>query len=183
VLDTFIVCEGEDAMYLIDQHALAERLTYESIKASAAHGRLKRQELLEPLVLHPTEEQVARLEGRRDVLEALGFGFFVADDGTLMVTALPAMLGQRLSQEDVDVLMADILAGEASGTVTAKEEAIRSMACHLSIRAGQRLSPQQVVGLLRGMAGSSDPLACVHGRPTVIRIRRGELERMFRRTE
>ena len=67
--------------------------------------------------------------------------------------------------------------------MAAKEEVIRSMSCHLSIRAGQRLDPKQVVGLLRGMAGARDPLACVHGRPTVIRIRRGDLERMFKRSE
>jgi DNA mismatch repair protein MutL len=139
VLDTYIVCEGEDAMYLIDH--------------------------------------------TRDALEALGFSFFVAEDGGLRVVALPAMLGERPTQEDVDVLIQDILSGEVSGTTASKEAAIRSMACHLSIRAGQRLTPKQVIGLLRGMAGSRDPLACVHGRPTVIRVRRGELERMFRRTE
>ena len=183
IMDTYIVCEGEDAMYLIDQHALAERLTYESIKASAAHGRLKQQTMLEPIVLHPTEEQLGRLEARRDALESLGFSFFNADDGSLQVRALPAMLGQKLTQEEVDVLLQDLLAGETSGTVAAKEEAIRSMACHLSIRAGQRLSPKQVVALLRGMAGSHDPLACVHGRPTAIRVTRAELERMFKRTE
>ena len=183
IMDTYIVCEGEDAMYLIDQHALAERLTYESIKASAAHGRLKQQTMLEPIVLHPTEEKLGRLEARRDALESLGFSFFNADDGSLQVRALPAMLGQKLTQEEVDVLLQDLLAGETSGTVAAKEEAIRSMACHLSIRAGQRLSPKQVVALLRGMAGSHDPLACVHGRPTAIRVTRAELERMFKRTE
>jgi DNA mismatch repair protein MutL len=182
VLDTYIVCEGEDAMYLVDQHALAERLTYESIKASAAHGRLERQKLLEPLVLHPTEQQLSVLDHRRDVLESLGFSFFPTTDGSLRIVALPAMLGQRLSQQEVDVLLQDILSGEGTGTETVKEEAIRSMACHLSIRAGQRLSPKQVVGLLRGIAGSRDPLACVHGRPTVIRVPRAELERMFKRT-
>jgi len=183
IMDTFIVCEGEDAMYLIDQHALAERLTYEAIKASAAHGRLKQQTMLEPIVLHPTVEQLGRLEARRDALESLGFSFFNAEDASLQVRALPAMLGQKLTQEEVDVLLQDLLAGETSGTVAAKEEAIRSMACHLSIRAGQRLSPKQVVALLRGMAGSHDPLACVHGRPTAIRVTRAELERMFKRTE
>jgi DNA mismatch repair protein MutL len=183
IMDTYIVCEGEDAMYLIDQHALAERLTYESIKASAAHGRLKQQKMLEPIVLHPTEEQLGRLETRRDVLESLGFSFFSAEGGDLHVLALPTMLGQKLTQEEVDVLLQDLLSGETSGTVAAKEEAIRSMACHLSIRAGQRLSPKQVVALLRGMAGSHDPLACVHGRPTAIRVTRAELERMFKRTE
>ncbi len=183
IMDTYIVCEGEDAMYLIDQHALAERLTYESIKASAAHGRLKQQTVLEPIALHPTESQITRLETRRDALESLGFSFFNADDGTLYVKALPSMLGQKMTQEEVDVLLQDLLEGEASGTVSAKEEVIRSMACHLSIRAGQRLSPKQVVGLLRGMAGSTDPLACVHGRPTAIRVTKGELERMFKRTE
>jgi DNA mismatch repair protein MutL len=183
IMDTYIVCEGEDAMYLIDQHALAERLTYESIKASAAHGRLKQQGLLEPIVLHPTEEQLSRLEVRRDVLESLGFAFFNAEDGSLHVQSLPAMLGQRMTQDEVDVLLSDLLAGETSGTVAAKEEAIRSMACHLSIRAGQRLSPKQVVALLRGMAGSHDPLACVHGRPTAIRVTRSELERLFKRSE
>jgi len=183
IMDTYIVCEGEDAMYLIDQHALAERLTYESIKASAAHGRLKQQMMLEPIALRPTEGQLARLETRRDVLESLGFSFFNADDGTLYVKALPSMLGQKMTQEEVDVLLQDLLEGDASGTVSAKEEVIRSMACHLSIRAGQRLSPKQVVGLLRGMAGSTDPLACVHGRPTAIRVTKAELERMFKRTE
>jgi DNA mismatch repair protein MutL len=183
IMDTYIVCEGEDAMYLIDQHALAERLTYEAIKGSAAHGRLKQQAMLEPIVLHPTDEQLGLLESRRDALESLGFMFFNAEDGTLHVQALPAMLGQKLTQDEVDVLLQDLLSGETSGTVTAKEEAIRSMACHLSIRAGQRLAPKQVVALLRGMAGSHDPLACVHGRPTAIRVTRGELERMFKRTE
>ncbi len=183
IMDTYIVCEGEDAMYLIDQHALAERLTYESIKASAAHGRLKQQMMLEPIALHPTEDQLTRLETRRDALESLGFSFFNADDGTLYVKALPSMLGQKMTQEEVDVLLQDLLEGEASGTVSAKEEVIRSMACHLSIRAGQRLSPKQVVTLLRGMAGSTDPLACVHGRPTAIRVTKAELERMFKRTE
>jgi DNA mismatch repair protein MutL len=183
IMDTYIVCEGEDSMYLIDQHALAERLTYESIKASAAHGRLKQQTMLEPIVLHPTKDQLGRLEERRDMLESLGFSFFNAEDGSLQVRALPAMLGQKLTQEEVDVLLSDLLAGDTSGTVAVKEEAIRSMACHLSIRAGQRLSPKQVVGLLRGMAGSTDPLACVHGRPTAVRVTKGELERMFKRTE
>ncbi len=183
IMDTYIVCEGEDAMYLIDQHALAERLTYESIKASAAHGRLKQQTLLEPILLHPTEQQLSILEVRRDALESLGFVFFNTEDGSILVQALPAMLGQKLTQDEVDVLLSDLLAGETSGTVAAKEEAIRSMACHLSIRAGRRLSPKQVVALLRGMAGSQDPLACVHGRPTAIRVTRAELERMFKRTE
>ncbi len=183
IMDTYIVCEGEDAMYLIDQHALAERLTYESIKASAAHGRLKQQTMLEPIVLHPTEGQLAHLETSRDALESLGFSFFNAEDGSLHVRALPTMLGQRMTAEEVDVLLTDLLAGDTSGTVAAKEEAIRSMACHLSVRAGQRLSPKQVVALLRGMAGSHDPLACVHGRPTAIRVTRAELERMFKRTE
>ncbi len=183
VLDTYIVCEGEDGLYLIDQHALAERLTYESIKASAAHGRLRQQTMLEPIVLHPTGEQLERLAERRDALESLGFAFFNAEDGSLHVRALPAMLGQKMAQEEVDLLMQDLLAGEPSGTVAAKEEAIRSMACHLSVRAGKRLSPRQVVGLLRGMAGSHDPLSCVHGRPTAVRVTRAELERLFKRNE
>ncbi|NIP34540.1 MAG: DNA mismatch repair protein MutL, partial [Thermoplasmata archaeon] len=134
-------------------------------------------------VLHPTEQQLSALEVRRDALESLGFSFFNAEDGSIHVRALPAMMGQRLAQDEVDVLLSDLLAGETSGTVAAKEEAIRSMACHLSIRAGRRLSPKQVVALLRGMAGSQDPLACVHGRPTAIRVTRAELERMFKRTE
>jgi len=139
--------------------------------------------MLEPIALHPTESQLARLVVRRDALESLGFSFFNAEDGTLYVKALPSMLGQKMTQEEVDVLLQDLLEGEASGTISAKEEAIRSMACHLSIRAGQRLSPKQVVSLLRGMAGSTDPLACVHGRPTAIRVTKAELERMFKRTE
>jgi DNA mismatch repair protein MutL len=183
VLDTYIVCEGEDALYLIDQHALAERLTYESIKASAARGRVKGQRLLEPILLVPTEAQLESLLRRRALLDSLGFSLDVLDDGRVRVGALPAVLGSGEGRAEVEALLQDVLADEGATTVDAKEAVVRRMACHLAIRAGQRLDPRQVVGLLRGMAGSSDPLACVHGRPTVLRIPRAELERMFRRDE
>ncbi len=183
VLDTYIVCEGEDALYLIDQHALAERLTYESIKASAAHGRLRSQRLLEPLELSPTQEQLDSLGSRRDVLESLGFSLRVEEDGTVLVDALPAMLGERLERGEVDALLQDVVSGEGSTAQDSKEAAVRTMACHLSIRAGERLTPKKVLGLLRSMASARDPLTCVHGRPTVLRIRRRDLERMFKRTE
>ena len=183
VLDTYIVCEGEDALYLIDQHALAERLTYESIKASAARGRVKGQRLLEPILLVPTEAQLESLLRRRALLDSLGFSLDVLDDGRVRVGALPAILGSGEGRAEVESLLQDVLADEGATTVDAKEAVVRRMACHLAIRAGQRLDPRQVVGLLRGMAGSSDPLACVHGRPTVLRIPRAELERMFRRDE
>ena len=183
VLDTYIVCEGEDALYLIDQHALAERLTYESIKASAARGRVKGQRLLEPILLVPTEAQLESLLRRRALLDSLGFTLDVLDDGRVRVGAMPAVLGSGEGRAEVEALLQDVLADEGATTVDAKEAIVRRMACHLAIRAGQRLDPRQVVGLLRGMAGSSDPLACVHGRPTVLRIPRAELERMFRRDE
>lgn len=183
VLDTYIVCEGEDALYLIDQHALAERLTYESIKASAARGRVKGQRLVEPILLVPTEAQLESLLRRRALLDSLGFSLDVLDDGRVRVGALPAVLGSGEGRAEVEALLQDVLADEGATTVDAKEAVVRRMACHLAIRAGQRLDPRQVVGLLRGMAGSSDPLACVHGRPTVLRIPRAELERMFRRDE
>ncbi len=183
VLGTYIVCEGEDAMYLIDQHALAERLAYESIKASASRGRVRGQRLLEPIEMRPTALQMEALEGRRAMLEGLGFALEGREDGTLLVRALPAFLGEGRDRGELETVLQDVLAAEGSSTVDLKEAVIRTMACHLSVRAHERLGPRQVVGLLRGMAGARDPLACVHGRPTVVRVRREELERMFRRTE
>jgi DNA mismatch repair protein MutL len=183
VLDTYIVCEGEDALYLIDQHALAERLTYETIKASAAHGRLRSQRLLEPLELTPTRQQLDSVGSRTELLESLGFSVRVEEDGAVLVDALPAMLGERLERAEVDALLQDVISGEGSTALDSKEAAIRTMACHLSVRAGERLTPKKVMGLLRSMASAQDPLTCVHGRPTVLRIRRRDLERMFKRTE
>ena len=183
VLGTYIVCEGEDGLYIVDQHALAERLSYEAIKASAARGRTGGQRMLEPIVLRPTGAQLEALEGRREMLGSLGFSLEVAEDGGVRVLAIPASLGEVRDPEEVGALLQDVLAAEGSSTVDLKEAVVRTMACHMSIRAGERLGPRQVVGLLRGMATSRDPLACVHGRPTVLRLRREELERMFKRDE
>ncbi len=183
VLGTYIVCEGDDGVYIVDQHALAERLAYEAIKASASRGRVGGQRLLEPIVLRPTGAQLEALEGRRAMLESLGFELDVVEDGSVRVDALPASLGEVRGRDEVETLLQDVLSAEGSSTVDLKEAVVRTMACHLSIRAGERLTPRQVVGLLRGMAGAHDPLACVHGRPTVLRLRREELERLFRRTE
>ncbi len=175
----YIVAEGPEGMYLIDQHAAHERVLYERLRAERAKMAVTSQALLEPLTIELSPRQADAMEESLDALAGLGFDIEPFGVATFLVRAVPAVLAKGDIAEALEELIAD-MAGEEIGE-TAEERALKSLACHSAIRAGQTLSMEEMRELVRQLEATAMPRTCPHGRPTMIRLSKAQLEREFGR--
>lgn len=183
-LDTYILAEAPDgALVLVDQHAAHERLTHEALRAQLLEsGSVRTQPLLLPAVVELPAADAARLLGRAAELARLGLEIEGFGPGAVLVRALPALLGAP----DPAPLLRDLAAElseweEATALERRLDAAVARLACHGSIRAGRRLRPAEMAALLRQMEATPRAATCSHGRPTVLRFGKAELERLFGR--
>ncbi len=182
LFDTYIVAATADrAMVLVDQHAAHERLTHEALRDRMAGG-VAGQPLLVPAVVDLPAAQAAALAEAAPSLARLGLEVEAFGPGAVLVRALPAALGAADPYGLVrDV--ADELAecGESGALEQRLDAVVARMACHGSIRAGRRLTTEQMDALLRRMEATPRAATCSHGRPTFIRLSQAEIERLFGR--
>ncbi|MBK9714915.1 MAG: DNA mismatch repair endonuclease MutL [Kouleothrix sp.] len=178
---TYLLTEGPGgALYLIDQHAAHERITYERLLAQRGAGVIQSQALLLPqqVALPPGAQQA--LLAALDELVAWGFELEESDRG-VQVRAVPAGLAvEQLANTLAD--LASHLGGSGGQTPDDRLDAtLATLACHTSVRAGQTLSPVEQQALLDQLAGCEGPRTCPHGRPTLIVLTKAQLERQFGR--
>ncbi len=176
---TYIIAEGLDGMFMIDQHAAHERVMYERILADMQDKRIDRQPFLDPMIVELTDMQYGAFERSTAELESIGFQIEEFGPQTVAIRAMPAMMrginiGDRLR------LILDELAEGGTGESWLDAVAI-SAACHTSIRAGQALSLAEMRELVAQLEQTEQPRACGHGRPTMLHMSQGELERQFSR--
>jgi DNA mismatch repair protein MutL len=183
VLDTYILAVASDgALVLVDQHAAHERLTHEAIRAQMLDGTVRSQPLLMPAVVELPQADAARLVTRANDLSILGLDLESFGPGAVLVRAMPAALG---APEPAPLLrdLADEFADMDEQTVlSARLDAIIArLACHGSIRAGRKLGQAEMSALLRQMEATPRAATCSHGRPTVLKLSKADIERMFGR--
>jgi DNA mismatch repair protein MutL len=178
---TYLLTEGPGgALYLIDQHAAHERITYERLLAQHAAGTIQSQALLLPQhVPLPPDVQQALL-GATDELADWGFALEEAERG-VQVRAVPA----GLAIEMLETTLADLasqLGGRGGRTpMDQRDGLLATLACHTSVRAGQTLSLVEQQALIDQLIGCEGPNTCPHGRPTLIVVTKYQLERQFGR--
>jgi DNA mismatch repair protein MutL len=177
---TYIIAEGPEGMYLIDQHAAHERILFEkTIKrddSSSAHI----QSLLEPVTVELSVDQSDLLDRHIDTMAKLGFIVEDFSNRVYILRSSPSMLKTgNPGQELMDVLD---LFNEGGGYESWKERAAYSIACHGAIRAGKVLSSQEMNELTQDLENCDQPHTCPHGRPTMIHITNSRLESEFGRT-
>jgi DNA mismatch repair protein MutL len=182
LFDTYIVAESADGMVVVDQHAAHERLVYERIKAALADKGVARQLLLIPEVVDMDPRAAERLLARADDLAALGLLIEAFGDGVIVVRETPALLGEVAVARLLNDL-ADDLAEMGDGlALTEKLETVcATMACHSSVRAGRRLNTDEMNALLREMEATPNAAQCGHGRPTLVKLGRDDIEKLFGR--
>jgi DNA mismatch repair protein MutL len=182
VAATYIIAEGPDGLYLIDQHAAHERVLYERLMAQRETG-IPVQPLLEPVVVDMPPEWAGLVEAHQETLHRLGMEVEPFGGNTFLVRALPAALAATHPRE-VLMEVAQGLAEEqmVKGTEEEKEKAIIRRVCRQgAIQAGQILSREEMEELLRMLEGCASPRTCPHGRPTMIHISTAQLAREFQR--
>jgi len=176
---SYIIAEGPDGMYLIDQHAAHERVLYERILAQMRQRSVDKQPLLDPLVIELAPDEMAIFERSVGELAEIGFDIEAWDGEAVAVRAVPALIkgvdiGQRLK------LILRELAEGGHGETWLDAVAV-STACHTSIRAGQALSVSEMRELVGALERASQPRACGHGRPTMLHLSGSDLEKQFQR--
>lgn len=180
--ETYIVAQTRTSVIIVDQHAAHERLVYERMKRMLANGGVARQGLLIPVVVDVGDDEAAALEDRSDELAELGLALEAFGQGAVVVREVPALLGDTDIAGLVKDLAAELLNDEQGFSLRDRLEAICSrMACHGSVRAGRRLTPEEMNALLREMEATPYSGQCNHGRPTYVELKLSDIERLFGR--
>ncbi len=176
---TYIIAEGPDGMYLIDQHAAHERVLFERLKAARAQRDTSGQPLLTPLTLDLPPRQATILSSHLEELAGLGFEIEPFGGETFLVRAVPAMLVEGDIAQAVADLVDELAEGGAIEAI--EEKALITLVCHSAVRAGKTLSLQEMRDLIRQLEETSQPHTCPHGRPTMIHLSAENLARQFGR--
>jgi DNA mismatch repair protein MutL len=171
----YIVAEGPDALYLLDQHAAHERIMLEKIRRQRAEQKVEVQGLLQPASVEFDARQAATLESLLPLLTEFGFDIQYFGERTFLVRAVPAVLRDR----DWSAMLRETLDTQATDWA---ENMLNRLACHSAIRAGQVLSDTEMRELVRQLEKTALPNSCPHGRPTLIRLTIAQLEKEFGRT-
>jgi len=176
---TYIVAEGPDGLYLIDQHAAHERVLYEKFREQQSKQQIDVQGLLEPVPFEVTPQQDEVLRTGYQQLADSGFSIESFGDRTYLVRAIPALLDRK----DWSSMVRELLDNAIEGKVTDWADGIAiTLACHSAVRAGKTLSHEEIRGLIQQLEQSKMPRTCPHGRPTVLYMSSRQLEREFRRS-
>jgi DNA mismatch repair protein MutL len=180
--ETYIVAQTEDGIVIVDQHAAHERLVYERMKQALANGGVRRQALLIPEVVELDPSEVDTLTARAEELAHLGLVLEPFGPGAILVRETPALLGHIDAAGLLKDLVDDIAElGEAHALKERLEEVCSSMACRGSVRAGRRLTGEEMNALLRHMEATPFSGQCNHGRPTYVELKLADIEKLFGR--
>ncbi len=178
LLGSYIVAEGPDGLYLIDQHAAHERIVFERVREQRSRSEIEVQGLLEPVPFEVTPQQAAVLESHHQELADFGFSLELFGNRTYLVRSVP----QALSGGDWPGALRELLDSGEERSNWAEKIAV-SVACHSgAVKAGQLLSDDEMRALVRQLEKTAVPHTCPHGRPTLIHLSNSQLRREFGRS-
>ncbi len=179
---TYIMFTKDDDLYFMDQHAAHEKILFERIKANYNKGEEKDSQLmLLPDVITLTDRQMGSYEDNKDLFEKAGFMCDEFGDNVVKLSGVPSFC----MEQDTKQLFIDTLDEINTVARTNKDEVeykfLATVACKAAVKAGMTLSQAQVEDLMRQLLECENPYNCPHGRPTIIKISRADLEKKFSR--
>ena len=180
---TYIVAEGEDKIYFIDQHVASERVLYERFANQLKIDGIPVQGLLLPVTVEVTPQQIATHKVHEDLFKKIGFELEEFGGNTILIRAIPSSLPTRTAAQTVTDLL-DKLPEQPHTEVEipkALDDALITLACRSAVKAGDTLDTKEMINLIRELSEAKLPFNCPHSRPIIIEMGRDELERRFHR--
>jgi len=181
--DSYIVTQTNDGFVIIDQHALHERIIYETLCKRIQKGKLESQRLLIPESFELTEAESDILENNAELIGKLGIELVPFGPKTMAIQAFPTLLSKAepvdFMQDLIDILKNRDVSLDAERLL---EEILNMAACKAAIKAGQKLTDSEIEQLLADKEKAESPSRCPHGRPTTIKFSISDLEKQFKRT-
>ncbi len=187
IASAYLVAEGPDGLYLIDQHAAHERVLFESFMAlrtksdSSGQSGVPAQELLDPVSVDLPPANARLIEEQLPILNQLGFKVEIFGKGTFLVRAIPAVLLGMDPAAALAVIVEDFEEDETPLQAETEARIIARVCKRAAVKAGQSLSPEEQRALLNDLEACLSPRTCPHGRPTMIHLSVDLLERQFGR--
>ncbi len=177
----YLVAEGPDGMYLIDQHAAHERILYEQI-VLAEQQPIARQQLLQPLTIELGTQLAGLISEHLLVLQKSGFEIEDFGGGSYLLRAVPAFMGKSDPRELLHAVAESLAARDDLVGQAREDELVKIICKRLAIKAGQVLSLAEQRALLKQLEACENPRTCPHGRPTTLHLSAEQLEYQFGRT-
>jgi DNA mismatch repair protein MutL len=177
VRQMYLICEGDEGLFVLDQHAAAERVTFHRLRSQYQARAVASQALLFPLTLEVTPAEAELIQERANEISGVGLELSVRGPESVSVHAVPRLLQQASPERIVRDLLAEVSRGGGRGFSDAIDLALATMACHGSIRAGDPMSADEASALLEALDGADFAGHCPHGRPVVTFTSWNELER------
>jgi len=178
---TYVVAEGPEGMYLIDQHAAHERVLFEHLLSDRNRASVASQSLLEPEMIDLAPDSADVLLEHIDILGELGFQVEPFGGTALLVRAVPAVVGNVDASSILEDVAAALLSGDAPLAKNLEELVAREVCKAASVKAGQVMAREEMEQLVRSLERTASPRTCPHGRPTMIHISVSQLARDFGR--
>ncbi len=175
----YIIAEGPDGLYLIDQHAAHERILYEKLAAQRARAAVPRQQLLEPVLVELAPGPAALAEAELHLLTEVGFELEPFGGATFRIRAVPEILGQTDPAQALVDILAEMTDGAAPLAKEIHEKIAITVCKRASIKGGQVLSVEEMRELVRQLEKTTAPRTCPHGRPTMVHLSAAQLAREF----
>lgn len=178
---TYIIAENSSGMYIIDQHAAAERINYEKVLNALLKDDYKIIDLLVPIRLEYPKDEFIRIKEHMDILKSIGIFLEEFGDNTFIVRSHPTWFFRGYEREAIEKIIAITLEKGEFDKEKFIYKTASTMACKMSIKANDYLDLSSAKILLDNLRGCDNPFTCPHGRPTIITYSNYDLERLFKR--
>ncbi len=178
--NTYIICTDGEDLVLIDQHAAHERIYYDRL--SQKEQTIEQQTLLSPETLEFSTKEFPVLQENFNYLKSLGFELEEFGKNSFLLRSVPVLSAKGSAKQTLTDIAAELQTLGKSAQAEIKQENIRKLvACHSAIKAGDKLSVEEMNQLIRDLYATANPLTCPHGRPTMVRFTEAELDKRFGR--
>ncbi|MDO4438189.1 MAG: DNA mismatch repair endonuclease MutL [Eubacteriales bacterium] len=181
VFDTYWIIEYEDSLYLIDQHAAHEKVNYEKLLNSVKNGSITSQQIYPPVVLSLSLREEELFEKYFSAFEKLGYEIEKTSDRDYFIRAVPAMLPELKDSELIKELIDGLDEERGMQTSDSLLDKLASMSCKQAIKGNRRVDRIEMEALIKELLKLENPYNCPHGRPTIIKWTKKELDKMFKR--
>lgn len=183
VYKTYIIAENSDGMYIIDQHAAAERVNYEKCLDKVLNKKVEPTFLLVPISIEVTKNEFLVIREHLDLLKEIGFDTEEFSDNSFIIRSHPSWLHDGIEKSDIEKIFEIIAHNETFSKEKFLDHMIATMACRMSIKANDYITLDEASFLLNELRKCNNPFNCPHGRPTIISYTKYDLEKMFKRVE
>ena len=178
---TYLLLEKDDNLYLLDQHAGMERFMYEMISSKLNESTPETYELMVPLKMELPAYEINFVLEKEDEFAKLGITFEQFGTNTLLIRNIPVWIPSDLQSEYLNDIFSNVINNKKANRSVILDELAMTMSCKKSIKANMNISLEEVNELLRKLDECKNPFTCPHGRPTIIKFTKYEIEKLFKR--